>query len=104
MKKATFLSLLALFLLAVPSYAATIPVHAGGDLQAAINSAQPGDVLVLDAGAVFAGTFSLPARGGSSYITIQSSALLSLPGQSQRVSPADAASMPKIVSPGGALP
>jgi hypothetical protein len=101
MKKETFLSLLALCLLAVPSsYAAPIYVHAGDDLQTAINSAQPGDVLILDAGATFNGPITLPSKDGSSYITIQSSALAQLPA-GLRVSPSNASQMPKIISGAG---
>src|ERR1041385_268489 len=53
--------------------AATLTVPAGGSLQSAINAAQPGDTIVLDAGAVYTGDFVLPNKSGSSYITIQSS-------------------------------
>ena len=39
----------------------TISVTAGGDLQAALNQAQLGDTIVLQAGAHFAGPFTLPS-------------------------------------------
>ena len=39
-----------------------INVPAGGNLQAAIDSAQPGATIALAAGAVFAGSFVLPAK------------------------------------------
>lgn len=85
--------------LAVPRRVFAVPadivVHAGGDLQAAINAAQPGDTITLDAGAEFVGTFSLPNKSGSSYITLRSSALSDLPA-GVRVSPANAGSMAKI--------
>lgn len=78
----------------------SIPVHAGDDLQTAINSAQPGDELVLDAGAVWTGNFYLPAKYSSSgWITIRSSALASLPAYGTRVQPTMASFMPKILSP-----
>src|SRR5205085_3567154 len=80
--------------------AATVNVPAGGDLQAALNSAQPGDTIVLQAGATYVGPVTLPVKTGSDYITIQSSALAALPPAGTRVSPAYAALMPKIVSPG----
>src|SRR3954451_5210779 len=51
----------------------TISVPQGGDLQAALNAAQPCDVISLAAGAVFTGTFTLPAKSGSCWITIRSS-------------------------------
>ena len=60
------------------SDAATLTVNAGGDLQAAINAAQPGDTILLQAGAVFTGNYTLPAKGGSSYITIRSAAPLAI--------------------------
>ena len=57
-------------------------VPAGADLQAAINQAQPGDTLLLTAGATYVGNFVLPAKSGASDITIRSSALAStLPGR-----------------------
>jgi hypothetical protein len=79
--------------------AATLTVNAGGDLQAAINAAQPGDTIVLQANATFTGNFKLPAKGGTTYITIRSSAPDSqLPPASARMTPASAALLPKIRS------
>src|SRR5262250_2270034 len=52
----------------------TINVAAGGDVQAAINKAQPGDVIKLQAGATFTGNFRLPNKNGSDWIVIRSSA------------------------------
>ena len=46
-------------------------VHAGDDLQAALNQAKPGDELRLDAGAVFRGSFVLPAKTGDGRITMR---------------------------------
>ncbi|HEY6213222.1 MAG TPA: hypothetical protein VIW45_13110, partial [Vicinamibacterales bacterium] len=79
--------------------AATKTVNAGGDLQQAINAAVPGDTIVLQAGAVFTGNFSLPAKGGTSYITIRSSAAdSSLPAAGARISPSYSGYLPKIRS------
>src|SRR5215475_14094723 len=43
----------------------TIEVKAGGDFQAALNRARPGDVITLQAGATFTGNFTLPNKSGS---------------------------------------
>src|SRR3989442_7327869 len=59
--------------------AAIITVPSGGDLQAAINAAQPGDTIVLQAGATYIGTFWLPNKQRRSYITIQSASVEVLP-------------------------
>ena len=82
--------------------AATIAVPAGGNLQAALNSAQPGDVITLPAGATFTGNFTLPAKPGSTtYITVRSAAAdTSLPPVTGRITPAFAAYLPKIVAAG----
>src|SRR5689334_14155353 len=77
--------------------AATLTVPAGGNLQSALNAAQPGDTIVLDAGAVYAGDFVLPYKSGSSYITIQSSRVGELP-DGVRVGPAQSALFAKLQS------
>jgi hypothetical protein len=76
----------------------TIYVKAGGDFQTALDRAKPGDTIVLQAGAKFVGSFVLPNKQGSEFITIQSSELAKLPKDGERVSPKDAALMPKILS------
>src|SRR2546428_8709320 len=76
----------------------TITVPAGGDFQAALNSAQPGSVIVLMAGATYSGNFTLPNKSGTGWIYVQSSVLGSPPLPGTRVSPAQAVLMPKIVS------
>jgi len=80
-----------------------VTVNAGGDLQAAINNAQPGDTIVLQAGATFTGNFVLPDKSGSAYVTITSSGDLSrLPAADTRIDPSDAPLLAKIKSPNGA--
>ena len=82
----------------VPPTGSLIRVPAGGDFQGALDAAQPGDVIELQAGAAFTGNFTLPNKSGTGWIHIQSSALASLPLQGTRVSPAQASLMPKLVS------
>src|SRR5215813_7340654 len=57
-----------------PPTGQTIAVPAGGDFQAAINQAKPGDVITLQAGATYTGNFTLPKKAGSGCIVIRSSA------------------------------
>ena len=75
-----------------------IPVAAGGDLQAALNAAQPGDIIELQAGATFTGNFVLPNKSGTAWIYIRTSSYASLPAPGTRVTPAQATHMPKIVT------
>jgi hypothetical protein len=79
--------------------AATITVNAGGSLQDAINKAQPGDTILLQAGATFTGNFTLPAKSGATYITIRSAAAdTSFPAANARIDPRYASLLPKIKS------
>src|SRR5712664_1967677 len=79
--------------------ASTLTVAAGGDLQAALDRAQPGDTILLEAGATFVGNFTLPVKTGTAYVTLRSSALDSgLPGDAVRMTPAYAAALPKLRS------
>ncbi len=85
---------------AAASSAATITVSAGGDLQAALNKAVPGDTILLQAGATFTGNFVLPKKNGDTFITVRSSAAdATLPGTGVRISPTYAALLPKLRSP-----
>ncbi len=65
-------------------------------MQAALNAAQPGDEIVLAAGARFTGTFRLPVKPFGAVITIRSSRAL----PARRLTPADAPLLPVIVSGG----
>ena len=86
---------------ATSSSAATITVNAGGNLQAALNAALPGDTILLQAGATFTGNFTLPLKTGTSYITIRSSASdAQLPAAGVRMTPKYAALLPKIKGAG----
>src|SRR6185295_2661034 len=93
----SFYSLAILILFAGVSSAATIVVPPSGDLQAAIDAAQFGDTIILQAGATYQGggapyyaPFYLgPKSGGTGadadFITIRSSNVAALP--TGRVSP-----------------
>lgn len=75
----------------------SIAVHAGGDLQSALNAAQCGDEIVLEAGASFTGNFVVPAKActASSQILVRSSQLSSLPAGA-RVQQSQASLMPTV--------
>jgi hypothetical protein len=78
---------------------ATINVPAGGDFQAALNQAQLGDTIVLQAGATYSGSFTLNPKSGSGWILIRTSAAdSSLPAQGRRITPSYASVLPKIVA------
>src|ERR1039458_4397900 len=72
------------------------------DLQQAINNAQPGSVLILDAGVSFKGSFSLPNKTGNGWIIIMGSEMSKLPGENSRIdpinTPAQELAMPKIIT------
>lgn len=78
----------------------TITVRAGGDVQAALDRANPGDTILLEAGATFRGALKLPNKSGSAYITIRSSAPDSqIPAQGVRLDPSRYVNvLPKLVS------
>jgi hypothetical protein len=81
-----------------PAYAATIAVPASGNLQAAINNAQAGDTIALEAGATYTGNFKLPNKNGRDFITIRTAGDQGLPGDGGRISPAHADLLAKIRS------
>src|SRR5207344_2357793 len=72
----------------------TIVVAGGGDLQGALDRAQLGDTIILEPGATFTGPFMLPAKTGSGWIVIRTSA--TLPPEGTGVKPSDASWMPKL--------
>ena len=93
---AVVLSVLAL----PPASASTLNVPAGGDLQAALNSAQPGDVILLASGATYTGNFQLPFKAGTQVITVRTDAPAgSLPAAGVRITPDYAPALAKIKSP-----
>jgi hypothetical protein len=82
-----------------PSTGRRIAVAAGGDLQRALDSAQPGDVVMIAAGAEFVGPFVLPKKDGAGWITIRSDAPdNALPPEGTRITPAYSPRLPKLVT------
>ncbi|HEY7499684.1 MAG TPA: hypothetical protein VH740_14290 [Vicinamibacterales bacterium] len=63
-----------------------IDVPEGGSLQAALNQIQPGGTIRLTAGAAYVGNFVLPAKNGSSFITITTRDTV-LPSAGTRIDP-----------------
>jgi hypothetical protein len=77
----------------------TLAVGAGGNFQAALNAAQPGDVITLEAGATFVGPFTLPHKPGSGWIIIRTNAPdSSLPPPGARIDPSHAKLMPTLTA------
>jgi hypothetical protein len=73
-----------------PAAGSTIQVNAGGDLQSALNSANCGDTIQLQAGATFTGIFTFPAKScdDSQWIIVRTSAADSaLPAEGSRLTP-----------------
>ena len=94
-----FLRVLIFVCLATPAFAATHQVPAGGDLQAAIDAAQPGDTIELAPGATYVGNFRLTVKSGGDFIVIRTGgADRDLPGPGVRIRAAHAASLAKLRS------
>jgi hypothetical protein len=75
-----------------------IDVPAGGNLQQAINAAQPGATIRLTPGATYVGSFTLPAKNGSSFITITTRDA-QLPADGTRIDPSYKPRLATIRSP-----
>jgi hypothetical protein len=85
--------------------AQTLTVPAGGDLQAALNSARPGATILLERGATFVGNFVLPPGGtGASdqLITLRTTGDEGLPPAGSRIGPDASPLLAKLRSPNGA--
>ena len=85
-----------------PTNGRVIDVGGSGSLQSALDSAVPGDTIVLQAGATYKGPFNLPYKpNGKDWIYVRSSAYDRLPPPGQRVKQSDVASMPRLISGDG---
>ncbi|HEX8338179.1 MAG TPA: hypothetical protein VF621_15790, partial [Pyrinomonadaceae bacterium] len=87
-----------LFVALGTAHAETLFVPAVGDLQRALDTARPGDEVVLEAGASFVGNFVLPVKAGASFVTVRSSRAGEL-AEGRRVAPADAPRMARVATP-----
>ena len=79
--------------------AATHTVRRGDNLQTILNTAVPGDVLLLEAGAEFVGNFVLPVKSGNDPIVVRSALHDQLPVTGQRIQPQHAALRARLRSP-----
>lgn len=81
----------------------TLRVSVGGDLQAALNTAQSGDLVLLESGATFVGNFVLPPRADTSgWIVVKTEG--SLPPVGTRATPQSASVYARILSPNSDAP
>jgi hypothetical protein len=83
--------------------AATITVRAGDNLQEVLNTARPGDVILLERGAAFVGNFVLPPRpaGDERLITLRTEGDSDFPAEGVRATPLAARRFAKLRSPNG---
>jgi hypothetical protein len=80
-------------------------VKAGESLQAAVNAAELGDTILLEAGESYDGPIVLPykaAKTDADFLTIETSNLSAISSDGERIRPeVHARAMPKIISPKG---
>jgi hypothetical protein len=82
----------------ITSAGRTIRVSGGGDLQAALDDARPGDQIALEPGATYRGPFRLPRKDGTGWIVIAPKSMRGLPSAGQRVDRSHAPLMPRLVA------
>ncbi len=82
----------------VPPTGATITVPSGGNLQDALDTAQPGDEIVVDAGGTYNNNYNFPVKALDGYINIRTSGIDSLPDPGTRVGPAHAGAMARLLA------
>ena len=100
-----FLTALATVLLLSPVASrqlTAVRVPDGGDLQAALDAAKPGDLILLAAGGRYTGNFILPAtlESSPSFITIRTESD-ALPGEGERITPGHADTLATLQSLNG---
>jgi hypothetical protein len=78
-----------------------ISVPRGGNLQSALNQVQPGGTIRLESGATYIGNFTLPAKGGTSYVTLTTGGV-TLPPAGTRIDPSYRSRLATIRSSNGA--
>ena len=78
---------------------AVISVASGGDVQAAINKAAPGDTIQLQPGGTYVGNFVLPKKAGTAVVTIQTAPDSRQPAQGVRVKPSHSPALARLTSP-----
>jgi hypothetical protein len=83
---------------AATAAAETVAVPSGGDLQAALDRAKPGDIVELEAGATFSGHFTLPVKSGTAMTTLRTGGKTAV-ADGARVTPADATHFAKLQTP-----
>ena len=89
-----------LVLIAAAADAETRRVPAGGNLQAALDAAQPGDLVLLAPGATFTGNFVLRRKTGDGFVTVQTEVEETGPfAPGTRITPAAAAKLARLQSP-----
>lgn len=96
---APVLVLLSLFFCAsTAANAETRTVRRGDNLQTVLNTAKPGDIVLLEAGAEFVGNFVLPVKTGDAPIVVRSAFNDGLPAAGQRIQPTHAPMLARIRS------
>ncbi|MBK8497516.1 MAG: T9SS type A sorting domain-containing protein [Flavobacteriales bacterium] len=74
--------------------------YANGQLQQAINAAQPGTTILLQSGHTYSGSYTLPAKTGDAWIVIRSNVPDSqLPAADKRIDPGYAGVMANVRAP-----
>ena len=81
----------------------TIAVPGDGDLQAALDAARPGDVVTLEPGGVYRGSFTLPKKSGSGWIVVRTRGDAATAPAGTRVDPGQARTLAQLVASSGSV-